>query len=377
MVIDRIKQYIHSLFYDDENSRERNRIMHSAVLGAVTALSMPDFSRVWGVDISHWDGNVSLSVTRSLGASFVFIKGLDGTLSTRYFAENRQRALAAGLPHAPYQWLYRHANVSCTAQAQAMKSLLDSYPSVLPPVIDFEWTYWGGAQSNPSWSDLDIYVTELLRLGVRKPILYTAAGYANQFGRMPDALREKFSAFWFANYGVTSPALPQGFTTWDFWQFSSNGDAAVVSPNDVGKKEVDLNYVISAARLNELTGGGTTMLWYKAIGNITMRTAASSTSPAAQINGVTQYVLVGDYVETSKESGGFVLLNRVYRNGGFVELPQPPVWCGMAYLEASDPPVLEPPASVHVTLVSDITLDVDGKRYGAQVINENVELTPK
>jgi len=140
----------------------------------------------------------------------VFIKGLDGTLQTKYFPENRARAVAAKLPQAPYQWLYRNTNVSCVAQAQAMANLLNKYPADLPPVIDFEWTYWGGVQSNPNYSDLDLCVTELIRLTGIEPIIYTAAGYANMFGAIPLALRSKLAALWVANYGVTTPAIPKG-----------------------------------------------------------------------------------------------------------------------------------------------------------------------
>lgn len=245
-----IKQWLLNNSRHGENERFNNKFIHSHdlrygskyhYLVVDTLLSSPDFSRVWGTDISHWDGNVNLQVTKDKGASFVFIKGLDGTLQTNNFAANRQRAVAAGLPHAPYQWLYRNINVSAVAQAQAMKALLDKYPSVMPPVIDFEWTYWGGSQSNPNWIDLDLYVSELNRLGI-KPILYTAKGYADMFGAMPSTLKAKFSGFWFANYGVSTPSLPLGFTTWDFWQFTSSGDASVYSPNDVKKLELDMNY---------------------------------------------------------------------------------------------------------------------------------------
>lgn len=338
----KIKQFTHGLFFDDENSRERSALLHARELRAGHAeeqpaeffsLISPDFSRVWGVDISHWDGNVTLSVTASVGASFVFIKGLDGTLQTKYYVDNRQRAIAAGLKHAPYQWLYRNANVSCTAQAQAMKNLLDKYPTVLPPVIDFEWTYWGGAQSNPSWADLDIYVTELLRLNVRKPLLYTAAGYANMFGQIPAALKDKFAGLWIANYGVSSPALPYGFVGWDFWQFSSSGDALVYAPNDVGKKEVDLNYAVSRQRLDELAGippqGG---LMY---GKVNTAALNIRSGPGASYEDIGDLVS-GDIVTASEIIGGWWHL---------VEINGVPVtresWASGTYIVESQPPAPE------------------------------------
>lgn len=243
-----ILQEIHNFIFG-ENRREDNRHEHMMQLSTQKRIMLqsagligPDLRRVWGIDISRWDGNVDLSVTKSFGASFVWIKGLDGTVPTRYFPENRARAIAANLPQGPYQWLYRDANVRGKAQAQAADTLLQKYPADMPLMIDFEWTKYLGLQANPNYNDLRIWATEFLRLGHRKPILYSAAGYMNPLGRMPNDLRDMFYDFNFANYGVNTPTLPMGFEDWDFWQFAATGDAMKYAPNDANKKELDLNY---------------------------------------------------------------------------------------------------------------------------------------
>jgi hypothetical protein len=74
-----------------------------------------------------------------------------------------------------------------------------------------------------------------------KPILYSAAGYMNMFGRMPDDLRAMFSGFHFASYGGLT--LPTGFSSWDIHQFTASGDALALCPGDTNKKELDLNYM--------------------------------------------------------------------------------------------------------------------------------------
>jgi hypothetical protein len=45
---------------------------------------------------------------------------------------------------------------------------------------------------------------------------------------------------WIANYGVTSPVLPIGATTYQFWQFTSTLDGQTLDPT--GNKELDGNY---------------------------------------------------------------------------------------------------------------------------------------
>jgi lysozyme len=374
-----IKQQIHNWIYG-ENSRQQNLTLHMRELSHerrsyVQGLGLvsPDVRLIWGPDTSHWDGDVNFAVTRERGGIFTFIKGLDGTVRTRYYATNRERAIAAGLLQAPYQWLYRDANVPCRAQAQAMDTLLDENPSALPSVIDFEWTRWMGQASNPNYADLDKYVTELLRLGRRKPILYSAAGYMNPFGRMPSALKEKFSAFWFANYGVSAPALPMGFIDWDFWQFTASGDALMYAPNAGGKLELDLNYW--NGDLQELyalaeqipppeTGGS---MWYRATGNINIRQMGVTGAPAVTTG--ERYVLTNDIVEVEVVQGGFAKLLRLYRYDFRQELA-PVAWCGTAYLRSTTytPPDVEPPdpepepvTKTHtIEVYSDGTISIDG-----------------
>lgn len=242
MNIHQLKQQLQNNLWYGESRRARSA--NTPYLAA--ALIHPDYSRPWLIDISHWDGIVDLAITKALGCSGVIIKGMDGTVQSRYFVENYTKAVAVGLPRSSYAWLYRNANVSCIAQAQAFSTLLNRYPPSpeLPPVIDFEATRYSGAQSNPTFDDLRKWVTEWLRLGNQKPWLYTGKYYCDQFGQMPADLRGMFAGLWIANYGVTSPGLPLSWTEWKLWQFSANGDALLIAPGNTGKLELDLNYAV-------------------------------------------------------------------------------------------------------------------------------------
>jgi lysozyme len=224
--------------------------------------AVPDSSRVWGIDISgRWDGNVDFTATKRAGASFVVIKCVDGTVPTRLWKENRIRAFTAGLIVGEYAWLYRDVNVPCREQARAAWELIKNEPKQIPLAIDFEWTKYMGVPANPNYSDLDKWVTEFTRLSGYKPGFYSAAGYMNDYGAMPLSLRNKFSYFWVANYGVRQPSMPRGFDSqdWQFWQFAATGEAAVIAPNDTGKRETDLNYWNGdLASLRDFVGLGVT-----------------------------------------------------------------------------------------------------------------------
>lgn len=253
-------------YSEDENSRERNARRHSehlyagahpaAKVTALTGYTVPNTARHLGTDTSHWDKNVDEGASKVAGIDFTIIKAMDGTVETKYYRANRERAKAAGLIQGPYAWLYPNNRVSCKLQAQALFELLSSVGfDEVPPTIDWEWTYLSGQPAYPNMTDLQTWADEWLRLSGRKSILYTAAGYARQFGTMPASLREKFAGLWVANYGVSVPAMPPGWLQWDMHQFTASGEAAIWAPNDAGKLEVDLSYVLDSTTLNRLTGG--------------------------------------------------------------------------------------------------------------------------
>lgn len=209
------------------------------------ALIQPDYSKSFYVDISPWDGGaVQLGVTKALGCSGVWIKGVDGSINSRYFPENYATAVSVDLPRSSYAWLYRDVNVRATAQAQAFDTLLNQYPPSpeLLPWVDFEYTKYGGVQSNPNFEDLRKWLTEWLRLGNPKPIIYSGKYYMDQFGTMPSDVRGMIAGLAIANYSSLNPPLPFGFTEWMYHQFTSSGDAMLIAPNNVNKLALDLSY---------------------------------------------------------------------------------------------------------------------------------------
>lgn len=373
-----IKQlFLNNLWYGEQ---KRGGVKMPAEMMSLVA---PDNSRPWGTDISPWDGNVNLYSTKAMGAKFVFIKAIDGTIQARYFVENRARAKDAGLLDGPYGWLYRDANVSCVAQAQAYDALLDKYPMTLPPGIDFEPTKWGGVASNPTFTDLRKWVTEWLRLGNRKPILYSAAYYMNQFGKIPDDLKAMFEGIWIAHYGTNTPAMPLGYSggDWLFHQFTSSGDAVSISPNDVNKKEVDLNYSVSVDRLYQLAGAippvGGTMLYGKVSDNVAALNIRSG--PGASYLDVGD-LIAGDVLEATENVNGWWHLKSATRNGapvvtsdGRAVSARTDCWASGTYITPTEAPA----GSIMVSHIFDDTMVVNGKEYTAHFEVPNVEYKPK
>lgn len=235
-----LRQYIeHNFFYG-----EQHRLVPPEYKAVSESLIIPDPASGWGMDISVWDGLVDLSVSKAKGCKFVYVKLLDGTLTSKYGPENFKTAIDVALPRSSYGWLYRDANVPCKAQAQAYTDLLQKYaPSTdLPPAIDFETTYYSGAVASPDYSDLRKWATEFLRLGNPKPYLYTGKWFTDPLGPMPSDLVAMFAGIWIANYSTTTnPPVTTGFSTWKIHQYASIGDAQALAPGTTNKQELDLN----------------------------------------------------------------------------------------------------------------------------------------
>jgi GH25 family lysozyme M1 (1,4-beta-N-acetylmuramidase) len=389
---------------ENENGREQNRRRHFRQLydGAdiadrayvLQAYVTPNPAYVLGMDDSHWGGVLDFTNTYARGMRFAWFKCVDGTVPTRYWDVNHPASIKAGLLTGSYGWLYPNNKVSCKLQAAAYWDRIKNVPKQLPPVIDFEWTYWGGSPAFPNYSDLDLWVTEFTRLNGIKPVLYTAAGYMNQFGAMPAALKAKFSFFWFANYGTSKPTLPTGFTTWDFWQWASTLEQAYYAPSSVGKKELDGNYFSGTLQeLQQIAGGttpppppiGGTMKYGTVVTpGLNIRTGPGTTN--ADIGDLLQ----GDEVISDSQSANWWHLTDAKRNGvavktvnGQTVAERSDVWAAYQsgtgttiYIQGHAAPPTEPPPptedSVHMTL--DVIVDVNGKKYGKTY--ENQELPP-
>jgi GH25 family lysozyme M1 (1,4-beta-N-acetylmuramidase) len=239
-----LEDFVFRFYFREEDSPTR-RIAKREVEGLIAAgFVAPDIEQIFGVDTSDWDGNVNFQVFKDYGGKFAYIKCIDGTVPSKYWAANNQRAIEAGLLNTVYGWLYPDNRVSCVLQARAYHNLIKGARLSLPPVIDFEWTKYAGIQANPTYTDLDKWVTEFIHVSGVKPLLYSAAGYMNLFGAMPIGLRAKFAGFIWASYGGLQPIYPKGFgAPYNVWQFSANGDALTLCPGDRNKKELDLNYM--------------------------------------------------------------------------------------------------------------------------------------
>ena len=176
---------------------------------------------VWGVDVSHHQGEVDWPAVRGAGLDFAFIKASEGgDHRDREFARNWSGAREAGLARGAY-----HFFTFCTAggaQAENFVAAVGGSFGELPPVADVEFS--GNCRN---WESIERIRTELHEFLVRiehdaqrRPILYfTRDAHARILDGHFDA-----HPGWPRNVWRQPPQDPT--RRWLFWQFADNARVA-------------------------------------------------------------------------------------------------------------------------------------------------------
>ncbi|HQY65128.1 MAG: hypothetical protein IPF92_03900 [Myxococcales bacterium] len=178
---------------------------------------------VRGLDVSAYQSTVDFAKVKGAGREFVVMRVSAGTNVDGRFAANWPNAKRAGLVRGAYQYFYPSQDVDRQADLVISQLRAAGYTSDdLPPVLDLETRDGLSAATVVARAKRWLARVEAA-LDVR-PMVYTAAFMSGVTGT-------NFSSYplWVANYGVTCPELPSGWSKWLFWQDSSTGRIAGVT----------------------------------------------------------------------------------------------------------------------------------------------------
>ena len=189
-----------------------------------------DYS-VHGIDISHYQGNISwqelaLNQTNIYPIHFIFMKATEGgDLDDKMFGDNFELARQHGFIRGAYHFYIPRTDP--VKQADFFIRNVKLKAGDLPPVLDIE------VKGKKSKKELQEGVKLWLKrvedhYGV-KPIIY--ASYKFKLDYLNDSIFNTYP-YWIAHYYVDSVRY-QG--RWDFWQHSDKGKVPGI------KEDVDLN----------------------------------------------------------------------------------------------------------------------------------------
>lgn len=171
-----------------------------------------------GIDISEFQGEIDFEELRRSGIEAVYIRVGTGEYTDEYFAENYERAKAAGLKIGFYHYVTARSVDEGRRQARFFASLAAGREPDMRLAMDFE--YFGSLSVSQINAISEAYLDELTALTKREAVIYSDLSNArNIFSR---ALAEKYP-LWAAQYGADEPSANGKWREWVGFQYTDEG----------------------------------------------------------------------------------------------------------------------------------------------------------
>jgi len=171
-----------------------------------------------GIDISEFQGEIDFEEVRRSGIEAVYIRVGAGEYTDEYFAENYERAKAAGLKIGFYHYVTARSVEEGRRQARFFASLAAGREPDMRLATDFE--YFGSLSVSQINAISEAYLDELTALTRREAVIYSDLSNArNIFSR---ALAEKYP-LWAAQYGADEPSANGKWREWVGFQYTDEG----------------------------------------------------------------------------------------------------------------------------------------------------------
>lgn len=171
-----------------------------------------------GIDISEFQGEIDFEEVRRSGIEAVYIRVGAGEYTDEYFAENYERAKAAGLKIGFYHYVTARSVDEGRRQARFFASLAAGREPDMRLAMDFE--YFGSLSVSQINAISEAYLDELTALTRREAVIYSDISNArNIFSR---ALAEKYP-LWAAQYGADEPSANGKWREWVGFQYTDEG----------------------------------------------------------------------------------------------------------------------------------------------------------
>ena len=179
-----------------------------------------------GIDISEFQGEIDFEEVRRSGIEAVYIRVGAGEYTDEYFAENYERAKAAGLKISFYHYVTARSVDEGRRQARFFASLAAGREPDMRLAMDFE--YFGSLSVSQINAISEAYLDELTALTKREAVIYSDLSNArNIFSR---ALAEKYP-LWAAQYGADEPSANGKWREWVGFQYTDEGRAGGIYGN--------------------------------------------------------------------------------------------------------------------------------------------------
>jgi len=186
-----------------------------------------------GIDVSHWQGEISWSKVQAAGVKFAYAKATDGRsmVDSRY-AYNRSQADVLGLRFGAYHFARPDwTSYDAGKEADFFVNNAGLLGRHMLPALDLELS--GGLSKSGLIAWVKGWLREVqARVGV-KAVIYTTPGFWKYYlGNTTWFAANGYRVLWVANWGVSSPSVPASDWNgngWTLWQRSDCGSVAGIT----------------------------------------------------------------------------------------------------------------------------------------------------
>jgi lysozyme len=199
---------------------------------AVVNVGELDMTKVFGVDVSHYQDDVPWKTLRDRGVLFGYVKATEGTKGVdEKFYSNWPMMKECGILRGAYHF-YRH-DEDPLKQAQHFVNTVQALGvGELPLVIDLEKGYDKRRKRDcKTVLPNAVLFAQTVAQSTGHPVMvYSSAPLWNQYfscSSEPDAITAQATLaglpLWTAHYEATDPPLYGRWTAWSMWQYSDRG----------------------------------------------------------------------------------------------------------------------------------------------------------
>ena len=211
------------------------------------------------IDVSYWQGEIDFNVMQDAGVQGVYIRAGRGVEADTNFEYNVDKAKTARLKIGAYWFLNPTSSADPKVPDRMLAVAHKSNDLWLPPMMDVEWYKAIGPYpelSGEAYASWLRTFSNTVKRNARRPIIYTNVNYWNpNVGSSSFGDHQLILSKWITSTEVpspenwddfaattSSPVIPMGWTAWNMWQFSAQGNAQGVK---YGASSVDLDLNIA------------------------------------------------------------------------------------------------------------------------------------
>nr|DAO51679.1 MAG TPA: hypothetical protein [Caudoviricetes sp.] len=167
-----------------------------------------------GIDVSHYQGNINWKAVKEYGIEFAFIKCLQGKSKVdEYFHINMRNAIANDIPVGVYVYSKAKTIDDAVAEAKRVIKECSQYKLTYPVVFDFESKHFEDMSLAMRGKIIDAFCQTILSDGKYIPMLYSSRYWLMHM--IPAEVVKKYD-IWLAEYTTGKPKYTGDYKIWQY-----------------------------------------------------------------------------------------------------------------------------------------------------------------